>query len=410
MVSYLTPQLARRLWRAVTVLRVSGGRTRVVNERGEERVLLRNAEDRPRQVGAPGESRIDRRRVLVRGFQLGTLATIGAFPLAACGSGPASSSPPASSPGKKSLGQLNYRLSWIKNAEFAGSYIADTKGYYSGEGFTSVNLISGGPSATPMEADVATGKALVSVSAPDLTGAAIKMGAPLKIIGAQYQKNPFAVMSMADKPIRVPEDMYGKKIGIQVANETVWNSFIRAAKLDGSKIHKVPVQFDPLPLTQGTVDGWFSIITNEPAELRSKGFKVTTFLFADYGYPLVFDTYLARTDTIKTNPAILKAFLRGEIRGWKDNIANPAEGAQLAVSKYGKGLGLDIAEQTLQSSAENQLISTADTTKNGLFTITDQLVEENIATLREGGLKLTADQLFDLSLLREIYQEQPSLV
>ena len=37
-----------------------------------------------------------------------------------------------------------------------------------------------------------------------------------------------------------------------------------------SSIKVVPVQFDPTPLTQGTVDGWFSFITNEPIELKLK--------------------------------------------------------------------------------------------------------------------------------------------
>ena len=200
------------------------------------------------------------------------------------------------------LGALSYRLSWIKNVEFAGSYIADTKGYYKAQGFSSVNLIAGGASATPMEADVATGKALFGISSPDITGAAIVKGAPLKIIAAQYQKNPFAIMSMAKTPIKTPKDMYGKKIGVQVANTSVWNAFIKATSLDASKIKVVPVQFDPTPLTQGTVDGWFSFITNEPNELRSKGFDVTTFLLADQGYPLVSETYFMTTSTIRPSP------------------------------------------------------------------------------------------------------------
>ena len=33
-----------------------------------------------------------------------------------------------------SLGKLDYQLSWIKNVEFAGAYIADTKGYYTDAG------------------------------------------------------------------------------------------------------------------------------------------------------------------------------------------------------------------------------------------------------------------------------------
>jgi ABC-type nitrate/sulfonate/bicarbonate transport system substrate-binding protein len=359
---------------------------------------------------------LDRRRLLLAGG----LAAVAGPVLAACSSSSSSSSSSASSSGSASaaassstaddLGALSYRLSWIKNVEFAGSYIADTKGYYKAEGFSSVNLIAGGASATPMEADVATGKAIFGVSSPDITGAAILKGAPLKIIGAQYQKNPFAIMSMAKTPIKTAEDMYGKKIGVQVANTSVWDAFIKAAGLDASKIKVVPVQFDPLPLTQGTVDGWFSFITNEPNELRSKGFDVTTFLLADQGYPLVSETYFTTTQTISSKPDVVKAFLTAEIKGWKDNIADPALGAQLTVNVYGKGLGLTVPEQTLESKSESELILTPDTQTNGLFTVTPALIEANLKTLAIGGLKLTADQLFDLSILEGIYKDNPSLI
>jgi len=351
---------------------------------------------------------ISRRRLLAAG---GIAAVAGPI-LAACSS--SSSSPTAaasgSSTGVPALGALNYQLSWVKNVEFAGSYIADTKGYYKAQGFSSVNLIAGGSSSTGAETVVSAGKALVGVSSPDITSAAIVKGAPIKIVGAQYQKNPFAIMSLAKTPIATPEDMYGKKIGVQVANASVWDTFIKAAKLDVSKIDVVTVQFDPTPLTQGAVDGWFSFITNEPNELAVEGFKTTTFLLADFGYPLVSETYLTTTDSISSNPEAVKAFLLGEIKGWKDNIADPALGATLTVNTYGKGLGLTIAEQTLESKAENAIIQSADTAKNGLFTVTDALIEENIKTLAIGGTTITAAELFDFSILEEIYKENPSLI
>ncbi len=350
---------------------------------------------------------LSRRLLLRRGLRFGGLALLAGPLLAACGDDKPST---AASGGAKDFGALSLRLSWIKNVEFAGSYLADSKGYYTAAGFSSVNLISGGPSATPQETDVVTKKAIVGISSPDITGAAIVKGAPLKIIGAQYQKNPFCVMSMAGKPIKTPQDMYGRKIGVQATNESVWAAFVKAAGLDASKITKVPVQFDPLPLTQGTVDGWFSFVTNEPNDLRSKGFEVTSFLLADHGYPLVSETYMVRQDTIDAHRDLLKAFLSAEAKGWTDNLKDPKAGAELAANTYGKGLGLTAAEQTLESQTENTLILNADTKANGLFTVTEQLVEENIKTLSDGGLALTAAKLFDLSLLKEVYQASPELV
>ncbi|NUU22329.1 MAG: ABC transporter substrate-binding protein [Streptomycetaceae bacterium] len=349
---------------------------------------------------------MDRRRFLVRGLQFGGLAAMGVPLLAACGGDDDDKS---SGGGGGAHGKIKIRLSWIKNVEFAGEYLADTRGYYLAEGFSGVELVSGGPSAPPQDTDVVTRQAFVGISAPDVTGAAVKEGAPLKIIGAQYQKNPFCVMSLAKKPIATPQDMYGKKIGVQATNETVWSAFLKAANLDGSRIQKVPAQFDPTPLTTGDVDGWFSFVTNEPNTLKVKGIDTVTFKLADFGYPLVSETFMVLDETIKKDREKVKAFLRAEIRGWKDSLADPAAGAALAVEKYGKDLGLDVPEQTLESQSQNALILTDDTRANGLFSITDALVEANIQTLKIAGIDVRADQLFDLSLLREVYAENPAL-
>jgi ABC-type nitrate/sulfonate/bicarbonate transport system substrate-binding protein len=317
----------------------------------------------------------------------------------------------STSAAKKDLGTLDFRLSWIKNVEFAGEYIADSMGFYAAEGFSSVNLISGGPTATPIETDVATKKALVGISAPDITGTAIKKsGAKLRIIGAQYQKNPFAIMSLKSKPINTPQDMIGKKIGVQATNEAIWTAFLKAAKIDPSKVTKIPVQFDPLPLTQGQADGWFSFFTNEPNDLRHKGFEVTQFLLADFGYPLVSEVFVVREESLTTERDKLKGLLRADIKGWTESLRDPTKGPNLTTSKYGKDLGLNTDEQILESKSENSVILTEETKKNGLFTITDKLLDENIATLELAGVSIGKDELFDMSVLAEVYKEDPSLI
>jgi ABC-type nitrate/sulfonate/bicarbonate transport system substrate-binding protein len=351
------------------------------------------------------------RRTLLRGGMLASGLFVAAPFLAACGDDDKKTeSSPSGAASAAAIGSGSIRFSWIKNVEFAGSYFADSKGYYKAEGFSEFTLIGGGPTATPAETDVLTGKAMVGISAPDTTAAAILKGAGLKIIGAQYQKNPFAIMSMAKTPIKTAQDMIGKKIGVQASNEAIWAAFLKANKIDPKQITKVPVQFDPLPLTTGTVDGWMSFVTNEPNALKLKGFETTHFLFADQNYPLVSETYVVAQETIDKRRPALKAFLRAEIKGWKDNIADPAAGAKLAAEIYGKGLGLTVEEQTLESKDENALIYSDETKKNGLFTMTPELIAANISTLELAGHKITADQIFDLSILAEVYKEDPSLV
>jgi ABC-type nitrate/sulfonate/bicarbonate transport system substrate-binding protein len=348
---------------------------------------------------------IDRRTLLIRGLQASGLV-LAAPVLAACGGDDGKKSGGTTD---KGLSTVGLRLAWIKNVEFAGSYLAESKGYYKAEGL-SVNLITGGPTATPAETDVVTGKAFAGLTSPDRVGQAIQQGAPIKIVATQYQKNPFAIMSMAKSPIKTAKDLVGKKIGVQATNEAVWAAFLAANNLDPKSITKVPVQFDPLPLTTGTVDGWMSYITNEPNDLRLKGFDVTTFLLADQGYPLVGESYVVTTEALNKDRAKIKALLRAEIKGWKDNFADPAAGAKLAAEVYGKGLGLKTDEQTLESKDQNKLIFNDDTKRNGIFTMTPALVDANIKTLKFAKVNVTAEELFDLSIVDEIYKEDPSLV
>jgi ABC-type nitrate/sulfonate/bicarbonate transport system substrate-binding protein len=355
------------------------------------------------------------RRSFLRSGALG-VAGVTVLPslLAACGSSSKKSSAgsgattTAAGSKAKDLGTLNYQLSWIKNVEFAGEYLADTNGYYKQVGFSDVNLMAGGPNVQ-QDAVVAAGKAIICISAPDISASAILQGADNIAIGAQYQKNPFCVMSLASNAIKVPEDMYGKKIGVQSVNEPVWNAFIKARGLDASKIKKVPVQFDPQPLVNKEVDGWFSFITNEPNLLKEKGVDTVTFLLNDYGYPMVSEILVVKKSSLTSDRDKIKAILKADMMGWRDQYKDPTAAPKLVVEKYGKDLGLTADEQTLESKAENELIFTDDTKKNGLFTMTDELMDNTIKTLGIAGISITKEKLFDLSVLKEVIDENPDL-
>jgi ABC-type nitrate/sulfonate/bicarbonate transport system substrate-binding protein len=309
------------------------------------------------------------------------------------------------------FGALDVQFSWIKNAEFAGEYFADSNGYYTEAGFDSVNFIAG-PTATT--AVVLSGDALVGLSdAVAVTPVILEEGAPLKIIGATYQKNPFTILSLKDGAnIQTAQDLIGKKIGVQAGgNETLFDALLAANGIDAASVTKVPVEYDPAPLVNGEVDGFLAYVTNESITVANQGFEVTNLLFADNGLPFVAEAFVVTQDSIDNNRAALKAFLYATIRGWKDAIANPDEGARLAAEVYGKDLGLDIAKEQQQSSAQNELLVVTDETKaNGLLTISEALQQQNIDTLAAAGYTITADQLFDMSLLDEVYAEHPELL
>jgi ABC-type nitrate/sulfonate/bicarbonate transport system substrate-binding protein len=311
---------------------------------------------------------------------------------------------------KADFGELNVQLSWIKNSEFAGEFFAVENGYYTDAGFSSVNLVAG-PAAT--EAEVLSGNALVGIANP-ISTAPIILGenAPLKIIGTTYQKNPFTILSLKDGGnIATVQDLIGKRIGVQAGpNETLFDALLKANGIDASKVTKVPVQYDPAPLVNGEVDGFLAYVTNESFVVADQGYEVTNLLFADNGLPFVTESFVVTQDSIDNNRAALKAFLKATILGWKDSIADPNGGADLALNVYGADLGLNADKEYYQSKTQNEiLVQTDETNANGLFTISDAMIAQNLATLKASGYTITAEQLFDLSLLAEVYEENPEL-
>ena len=351
-----------------------------------------------RDRGRMGRHRLlpDRRQLLRGGLSL-----LGALAVPA---GPAAAAPPAD------LGALELRFSWIKNAQFAGDYLADSRGYYRDEGFSTVTLLGSGPSAPPTEIDLVQDKCLLGYSSIEATATAAAQGAELRTIGGLFQRSAFCLLSLADRPIPEPAAMIGRRIGVPASDQLVFETFMRLSRIDPARVHIVPVQFDPSQLVNGDVDGWVGLVSNEPNVLRVMGIPSIDFLFADHGYPLVMQTYVARQSSIRQDRTRLKAALRAEIRGWRDNLRDPEAGVLLAVNQYGRTLGLDPRIERLVVQTQNTLIVSADTHAHGLLVLRPELIERNIEVLRDLGNDVSASGLFDMSLLDEIYRDDPSLL
>lgn len=334
-------------------------------------------------------------------------AAVTAIALSAC-SGGASAAPTASA-GASDGGHLNVQLSWVKNEEFSGEFFADSKGYYKDAGLTVT--LTPGPSTGA--AELLSGKTDIALSDAVSIGSVVASeGAPLKIIGTTYQKNPFTVLSLKSKGnIATPADLKGKKIGVQDSNTALFKALLAANGLTDKDVTIVPVQYDPAPLLSGDVDGFIAYLTNEAITVKAKGVETTNLPFADNGLPFVAETVTTTDDMIAKHRERLKSFLVAEIKGWTDAVKDPEAGAKLAVENYGKDLKLDPANSIAGAKEQaEKLVVSDETAKNGLFTISDALQRSTIKSLAGAGITLTAKDLFDLSLLDEVYKAHPELV
>lgn len=304
------------------------------------------------------------------------------------------------------FGELAIQLSWIKNIEFAGLYVADSQGYFEEAGFSSVNLIPGPGDAI---APLVQGQVLYSFLGSETWAAAVvNDDAPIRIIGANFQENPFCILYLADNPLPEPEAMRGKTIGVQTANEQIWQAFLADNGLEeGSgpdQVNKVPVDFEPTPLENGEVDGFFSFITNEPNILRVKGLDVGTLNLQDFGVTLYQQIYGVTEETLANDRDKLVAAMRAESRGWQEAIKDNQLAIDLTLETYGADLDLDPESQQLELEAQIELQQSDATDANGLFYMSEEDIERNITVLGQLGFEISAD-LYTNEILDEIYAD-----
>jgi ABC-type nitrate/sulfonate/bicarbonate transport system substrate-binding protein len=338
---------------------------------------------------------------------IAAMATVAALALSACSADSSESTSGAASE-DASFGTINMQLSWLKNVEFAGEYLASENGYFTEAGFDEVTLTAGGSSATGAEAAVTTGQAFIGISSPLITAPAIAAGAEVKIIGATYQKNPFSLVSAVSDPINAPEDLVGKTIAVSDSNTLVWRAFLAANDIDAADVNVVPFS-DTSLLTTGQVDGCIAYTTAGANAMIAAGFEATEFLFADNGLPMVGEVLVVSQDAIDNDREKVKAVTAAIIEGWNAAFADPENAVDLTVNKYGKEQGYELAQQQRSFDAQSILINTEDTEANGLLTVTDELVDETVESMALAGVETSGDELFDLSILDEVYEENPDL-
>ena len=299
------------------------------------------------------------------------------------------------------LTSIAFQTSWIPSVEFGGSYLAAERGYWTEEGLD-VELLPGGPNSA-VEPIVDAGTALVGITSADYVARANIEGASFKVVAAGFQKNPFAVLSLADNPVNSPEELYGKRLGVPAADEAVYAAMVDVNSLDEGQITKVPVGFDIAPLTSGEIDALFVFYTEQPVALELAGFEGVTFLLADFGLDVLSHAYFVTDESLADRPDQVVGFLRGEIRGWQDFVANPSDAVAPTVEVYAADVGHNAEAQALQAQSQLDLIVSPTTDEHGLLYMSTEDIDKNLVTFETLGIAGIDASIFTTEILDEIY-------
>jgi ABC-type nitrate/sulfonate/bicarbonate transport system substrate-binding protein len=292
------------------------------------------------------------------------------------------------------------QLQWIKDSQNAGWWVADADGYFPAAGIDS-NVLAGGPNMADLEAVVEAGRADVSFDTLERVIDANAAGTDLVIVGAIYQHNPLALLSLPANPIRTARDIVGKRLGLQQGGSVYIDAILTLNHLPKTYT-EIVVGSTPDPLLQGACDGFLSFITNEPLALAERGIPYVTATFDQLGYFTYADCLFCRRDYVRANRDLLVRYLHALQRGWAVSVRDPELAAQLTVTTYGTGLGLNVRKELLTSRAQAPLLVSDDTRAHGMLWIDKQRVAGPVyTTLRATGRTNLppVDQLIDTSLL-----------
>jgi ABC-type nitrate/sulfonate/bicarbonate transport system substrate-binding protein len=311
---------------------------------------------------------------------------------------------------------IRYQLDWIKNSQFAGFYIADSEGFYADEGLE-VELLPGADVASH-EAVVAGGGAEIGTSSfLSRIVDAVNAGPDLVVVGAGLQQSPIGLMSMADNPIQSAEDILGKRIGLQEGSTSEIRLILELNGLDPDNWTEVPVGFNPGPLLDGEVDGYYAYLTSQPLTFENRGlvegedFFVVS--FQDLGWYQYGMLAITERSYLDDNRDVVVGFVRATAKGWEQAIADPAEGVRLTLEDYGQDLGLDEETETEQLDAQLPLMQSDLTEEKGLYWMDLELLAGPMYdALRRGGREELPepDSLVDLSVLEDAYAGKTSLL
>jgi NitT/TauT family transport system substrate-binding protein len=247
-------------------------------------------------------------------------------------------------------------LKWVTQAQFAGYFVAQKKGYYANEGLD-VTIIPGGPNILP-EQLVQKGTATFGLDWLPSLLAQRESGSDLVNIAQFFQTTGMRLITFKTTGIKSPKDFKGKKIGVwQFGNQYQFLAWMAKLGYNPDKDMTVIHQgFEMNTFLAHKMDMASAMTYNELGVVLESGVKLSDLNVFDYGkagVSMLEDGLYARSDYLKAHPDIAVKFLKASILGWQDVVKDPAGAAQIVVD----------ADQTGQTKLPHQVYMAKEVVK-----------------------------------------------
>ncbi len=241
--------------------------------------------------------------------------------------------------------KVTLQLKWVTQAQFAGYYVAQDKGFYKDEGID-ITIKAGGPDISPPQV-IAGGGADVVIDWMPSALASREKGVPLVNISQVFKKSGMMLTCRKDSGIRTPADFRGHTLGVWFfGNEYPFLSWM--AKLgiptnggpDGVTVLKQGFNVDPI--LQKQADCVSTMTYNEYWQIIDAGLSpddLVVFKYEDQGVATLEDGLYVIEKNLK-DPAFvdrMARFLRASLKGWEYARAHPDESAMIVLDNDATG-------------------------------------------------------------------------
>ena len=251
--------------------------------------------------------------------------------------------------------ELTLQLKWVTQAQFAGYYVAQEKGYYEEENLD-VTIKPGGPDIAPVQV-LAGGGADVMVDWMPSALAAREKGVPVVNIAQVFDASGMMLTCLAETGIENPEDFRGKTLGVWFfGNEYPFLSWMSQLDIptDGSDqgVEVLQQGFNVDPILQRQADCVSTMTYNEYWQIIDAGLSeddLVTFRYEDQGVATLEDGLYVLEESLDDPEMVdkLQRFVRASMRGWEYAAQNPDEAADIVLENDATGAQTEEHQQRM---------------------------------------------------------------
>lgn len=222
--------------------------------------------------------------------------------------------------------KVTVALDWYPNANHAGLFLAQARGYFADEGLE-VELTTPADPTTVLQT-VGAGQDTFGLSYQTDVLLARAQEIPVVSIAAIAQRPLMGVMSLSSAGITKPSDLVGKTVGYPgiPSQEAFLATMLEADGASLDDVSMVDVGFNLIPaVVSGRTDAVMGAYwTHETLLAERDGHSVDLLRVEEWGVPLYYELVLvAGESTLADNPELAPAFLRAMQRGYAEAIADP---------------------------------------------------------------------------------------